>query len=111
MKPRQNLLDIDQLIALGDLMGCEVYQIIEGFASSLMDRVADLRGFSEERNTGEMRMAIHEIWEGALSCGFLSVASMLDQGRLGDSIDFSGLEVCARESIGKWKLFLSAIRF
>jgi hypothetical protein len=109
MKTRQDPLDIDQLVSLGNLAGGGVYQIIDGFAEGLMDRVAGLRAFSGEGNIEQMRMAVHEIRGAALSCGFLSVASMLDQGGAGGTIDFSGLEACARESIGAWKRFFSAI--
>ena len=75
-----------------------------------MDRVAGLRAISGERNMGEMRMAVHQLKGSALSCGFLSVASMLEQDGVGDALDFSGLEACAWESIGAWKRFLSVIR-
>lgn len=109
MKTRQDPLDIDQLVSLGNLAGVAVYQIIDCFAEGLMDRVAGLRAFSGEGNIEQMRMSVHEIKGAALSCGFLSVASMLDQGGARGAIDFSGLEACARESIGAWKRFLSAI--
>ncbi len=110
MKNRPDLLDIDQLVSLGDLTGGEIYQIVDDFASCLMDRVADLRAFSPERNMGEMRMAVHQIRGAALSCGFLCVASMLEQDGVSDAINFSRLEACALESIGAWKRFLSVVR-
>jgi hypothetical protein len=110
MKTRPDLLDIDQLVSLGDLTGGGVYQIVDDFASCLMDRVAGLRAISGERNMGEMRMAVHQLKGSALSCGFLSVASMLEPDGVGDALDFSGLEACAWESIGAWKRFLSVIR-
>jgi hypothetical protein len=110
MKNSPDLLDIDQLVSMGDLTGGEVYQIVDDFAETLAGRIDGLRGISGEQNIEAMRMAAHQVRGAALSCGFLCVASMLDQIQAGGAIDFSRIEGCVSESIGAWKRFLSAIR-
>ncbi len=67
MKTRPDLLDIDQIVSLGDLTGGGIYQVIDDFASCLMDRVAGLKVSSRDRNIGEMRMGVHQIKGDALS--------------------------------------------